>query len=84
MKSTAGCPLLDTVLCYNYMFVKSNGEYVVLPRKSPCMLASKACWVGKQCNLNVLHLLNIIDEYCGPTIPTNQAVTLGLVLNKIL
>ena len=84
MKSTTRCPLLDTVLYYNYMFVKSNGEYVVLPRKSPCRLVSKACWVGKQGNLNVPHLLNIIDEYCGPAIPAIQAVTLGLVLNKIL
>ena len=84
IKSTIGCPLLDTVLCYNYMFIKSNGGYVVLPRKSPCKLVSKACWVGKQCNLNVPHLLNIIDEYCGPIIPANQAGMLCLVLNKIL
>ena len=84
IKSTIFCPSLDTILCYNYMFVKHHGEYKVHPRRSLCSLVSKGCWISEQCKRNVPQIACIVERFCGPAIQPNEAVMFGLVLNKIL
>ena len=82
LKSTEYGNSLQTILCYSHMFIY-RGEYVVYPRKSSCKMVSKKCWVGYICGFNTPHILNIIDQFCGPTMTLKQAVSLSLVLNKI-
>ena len=60
VKHAYRCPSLWLIKCYSHMFVKYNGRFIAILRKSPYQLVSKTCWVSKLCGLNVPNMLSCV------------------------